>query len=205
MNRTVYPLFHRGDIYAGFDTAAHPPHLHGWNDHEQAFRRIGGDAKIVVEIGTWLGKSALEWCRAAPNAEIVCIDTWLGAAEMWVNHDDPERYQQLRHVHGYPSLYNTFLANIISAGRQSQVTPIPLPSSIALRLLQHHGVKPDIVYIDGSHEFEDVSQDIISAGKLFPRFICGDDYGLWDGVTTAVNYYFPRAEKIGAFWCYEFK
>lgn len=198
--RTVYPLIHDRDIYDGFNADAFPSDLHGWNDHEDHFRRLAANSRLIVEIGSWKGRSAISLCRAAPGAEVVCVDTWLGAQEMWVKHDDPERYGALRLNHGWPNLYYEFLANVVRAGMQSQITPMPMPSSIALRFLAQHGVRPDLIYIDGSHAQEDVEQDIRLGALLNPRVICGDDFGTWPGVRAAVISGLPSVQSDGDFW-----
>lgn len=201
MRTGVYPLlFGDTDIYAGMvaDPAAEPPD--GWNDHSGHFARLASEARLIVEVGSWLGRSAIALANAALQAEVVCLDTWLGAREMWENHGDPSRYGKLRHVHGYPTLYYEFLQNIVNAGKESQVTPMPMPSSIGLRLLHERKIHPDLIYVDGSHEEIDVRRDIEDCLSLRPKILCGDDYGLWPGVTNAVNAMLPDAVVYQHFW-----
>lgn len=194
-------LIHATDPYLNFDADAYPSEVHGWNDHSAMFAELAKDAKVVVEIGSWLGRSAIALSEACPNAEIICIDTWLGAAEMWTNHEDTERYQQLGLINGYPSIYYRFLANVVRAGRQGQITPMPMPASIGLRLLQNWSIRPDLIYIDGDHSVESVTEDIQNSLRLNPRVIAGDDLGFWPGVTSAVARLLPNAKSNAAgFW-----
>jgi hypothetical protein len=197
----IRDLFHDRDIYEGLHPM--PALMHGWNNHSEMFRKLlGPDAKVVVEIGTWLGNSALHLCDAAPNAEIICIDTWLGALEMRGEKRDPDRFQRLQCRHGYPMIYYQFLSNVVHAGKQSRITPMPFPASIALRWLAQKSISPDLVYVDGSHDYEDVLADIKSTLELHPKIICGDDYQPgWIGVIQAVNELIPDVQvNADGFW-----
>ena len=195
--RPVYSRLYDHDIYRDFHPLAKD--LHGWQDHSAHFHRLAAGAKLIVEIGTWKGRSALALCDAAPGAEVVCVDTWLGAGEMWEDHTDATRYGSLALKHGFPCLYYQFLSNVVRHGRESQITPMPMPSTIALRLLAKWNIRPDLVFIDGSHDYEDVATDIRLAKALNPGVICGDDWGLWEGVTRAATEAGAHGEE-GNFW-----
>jgi hypothetical protein len=77
-----------------------------------------------------------------------------------------------------------------------------MPSTIGLRLLSVWNVRPDLIYVDASHAEEDVLLDLKGSLALRPRILCGDDYGVWDGVTRAVNKTLPDAWKgpYGFWW-----
>ena len=92
--------------------------------HESpAFRELVLQArpKLIVEVGTWKGASAIRLAEEVESAglaaQILCIDTWLGALEFWTAQDDPERYQSLQLKHGWPQVFYQFM----------------LPSSISTR------------------------------------------------------------------------
>ena len=122
------------------------------------------------------------------GTKIVCIDTWLGALEFWTDHTDPERYQSLKLRHGYPTVYYQFLANVCHRGFQNRIIPFPQTASTAALWFRQAGIAADMVYVDASHEEEDVFQDlcnyweVVKAGGL----LFGDDYS-WDGVRLAVQ------------------
>lgn len=207
MTRTIYPaLYGDENIYSGLNADDWPSDNHGWNDHEDSFHRLAANASMVVEVGTWKGRSALALARACPNAEIVCIDTWQGSPEMWLDRYDSTRYGALRMRHGVPQLAFEFLANVVRAGLQERITPLCAPSSVGLEILRRLDARPDLVFLDGSHEEEAVWSDIRAAQRLSPQFICGDDYdvGSWPGVVNAVNRLLPNASKNEAcFWWVE--
>lgn len=190
----VRPLLHRTDPYEGFDPAPWPDDSSGWGSDSPAFGELVESVRPtrIIEIGTWKGGSALTLAshldRLGLDCEIICVDTWLGALEMWTDPDDPDRHGSLRLKHGYPTLYYTFLANVARAGRQNRITPFPVPSITAAQWCSLRCVHADLIYLDGSHEEEDVYQDLVTwwemvrpGGRLF-----GDDWS-WDGVRLAVQ------------------
>lgn len=194
-------LLHAVDPWAGFDPSQHPEDLQGWHgDHPLLSRLVVEEQpQLVVEVGSWKGQSSTHLGRAlrdlgpadgAPR-QLLCVDTWLGALEFWRDQDDPERYRSLDLHHGYPRVYYQFLANIAHAELQDTVIPFPQTSITAARWLIERGVSPDLVYIDASHEENDVYADLTyfwhaarSGAVLF-----GDDYQtqFWPGVVNAVD------------------
>lgn len=128
-----------------------------------------------------------------PMPELVCVDTWLGATEFYDSFDDKTRYRSLDPKNGYPQVYYQFLANIKRRNWHDIVTPFPQSSTNALRFLGKKGVKFDLIYVDGSHEYDDVCSDLKYAWPLLREggVIIGDDYcDHWSGVVDAVNEFF---------------
>lgn len=193
---------HGCDIYEGFDFHNHPEDLTGWGGDSAAFAQLIGETKpeFIIEVGSWKGASALTMADAlianGIEGRILCIDTWLGALEFWSDQNDPERFQALECKHGYPSVYYRFLANVCHRGQQQKIVPFPLPSQAAALWLLRTDLRADLIYIDGSHEEEDVYQDLLDyhvlltpGGKIF-----GDDWD-WSGVRAAVER-FASEEKL---------
>jgi hypothetical protein len=130
------------------------------------------------------------------DIELVCVDTWLGAREFWTWRLDPtisaesKEKRDLHLVNGYPSVYYTFLGNMKQLGLHDIVTPLPLPSNTAAQVLGDLGAVFDFIYVDASHEYEDVKADIRAYWKLLRKggVMCGDDYcDFWSGVKRAVD------------------
>lgn len=198
----IRPLLHRTDPYQNFDPTAWPDDAAGWGSDSFAFGELIEELRParIIEVGTWKGGSALNLAshlqRLELDAEILCIDTWLGALEMWTDLDDPSRHGALGLHHGYPTLYYRFLANVCRAGHQERITPLPLPSVTAAQWFALRGVRAEMIYIDASHEEEDVYQDLVSYWDLVRPggVLFGDDWN-WDGVRLAVQR-FAREEKI---------
>lgn len=125
-----------------------------------------------------------------PMPELVCVDTWLGATEFYESLEDPTRYQSLNLWNGYPQVYYQFLTNVRRRGFHEVVTPFPQSSTNALRFLARKEVEFDLIYIDGSHEYDDVAMDIKYAWPLLRDggVLVGDDYcEHWSGVRYAVD------------------
>jgi len=169
------------DPYEGFNVDDHPGDLQGWNSYHPNFEMMLGTYKprIVVEVGTWKGASAIHMAdlakRMGLDCSFICVDTWLGGIE---HRRHQMYYDSLRTKHGYPQLFHTFLSNVLRAGAQDSIIPFPNTSTTAGRWLKERHVSPGLVYIDGSHDTEDVFADlsvwfdILSVGGA----VFGDDY-----------------------------
>ncbi|MEM7387324.1 MAG: class I SAM-dependent methyltransferase [Verrucomicrobiota bacterium] len=186
---------HQVNPYEDFAYADYEMDARGWGSDSPAFAQFVKEAEqlsLVVEVGTWKGGSALQLGKALseshPGARILCIDTWLGALEFWTDQKDPNRFGGLGLKYGYPTVYYQFLANVCHAGLQDRVIPFPQTSATAALWLRSHGVRSELIYIDGSHEEEDVYQDLNDYWEVLAPggVIFGDDY-TWDGVRLAVQ------------------
>ena len=146
----------------------------GWNSDSPAFAHVLNTVKprLIIEVGSWKGASAIHMAKLAPQAEILCIDTWLGSAEMW-------DYPDLKRHHGFPQVYYTFASNVVHFVGRERICPLPLSSTAAATLLKRRGVLADVVYIDGAHEYVDVRRDIEEYWPLVRPggILFGDDYG----------------------------
>lgn len=171
----------------------------GWGSDSPNFERILTQVKpkLVVEVGSWLGASACHMAsimqRSFSNWEIVCVDTWLGSSEMWRDKNDETRYGQLNLVHGYPSVYYQFLQNVVNSGWRSHITPCPMPSLQAARLFSQWKIHPDVVYLDASHDYEDVLADLRAWYPLARDVIFGDDLYTFTDVNKALDSFCAEA------------
>jgi SAM-dependent methyltransferase len=195
----IRDLIHDIDPYDGLMLDSYTPDLQGWGSTHPVFRYLIEDIRprLILEVGTWKGASALHMAQIQrslniEDAEICCVDTWLGALEFWLgSHRDLERYQSLKLQNGFPSVYYTFLRNVLFKGADRLITPFPTTSAIAARFFAYHGIKFDLIYIDGSHDYEDVRDDLSVYWSLTAPngALLGDDYGNkdWPGVERAVD------------------
>lgn len=158
------------------------PDEHGWfqSCNARLLKRVlGPQTKLLVELGSWLGKSARFMLRAAPSATIVCIDHWRGSAE----HHDPRRQDVNDKL---PRLYETFLRNMWPW--RDRVVALRSDTVAGLRELGRLQLAPDLVYIDAGHDYENARADLRTALELFPAArIAGDDWIYFEGVRRAVG------------------
>lgn len=158
--------------------------------------------KIIIEVGSWRGSTAI-WMASIVkklnlNCVIICIDTWLGSPEHWLQKGGGIwGDENLNRKHGYPQLYYTFLNNIMVKQCHDVIVPLPLPSESAIKVLERKKIMADLIYIDAAHEFEPVYRDIkYYWERLNPDGILfGDDYIGWDGVTQAANQFAQEVKK----------
>ena len=178
----------------GFDATRYPLDLQGWGSDAPIFADLIAwtRPRLIIEVGSWKGASAIHMagiCAAQGlEAQILCVDTWLGAGEfITAAPGDPER--DLRRVHGWPTVYYQFLANVVQTGHAGRIVPFPQTSQIAARWLAAQGVRAELIYIDGSHDAADVRQDIEAYVPLLQRggVLFGDDYDCWPSVRQAVE------------------
>jgi hypothetical protein len=156
-------------------------------------------AKVVIEVGSWLGLSTRHIAKTIPKDGVVyAVDHWLGSP----NEDNS--------VFDIDNLYRQFLSNVIHENLTDKIIPIRMSSEEAAPILQ---IVPDLVYIDATHAYDEVYRDI----TLWYPFVkghgvlCGDDYnwGLESSVKRAVDRFAAENNLMvhddGWFWYYEEK
>ena len=197
------------DIYNNFFPL--PEDSRGWNSCSDIFKNliIKTNPSVIVEVGTWKGASAINMAKILKelnlDCKIYCVDTWLGALEFWTNYAHTEE-RDLMLKHGYPQIYYQFLSNVVHNNLQDYILPLPLPSNIAYKVLLSEGIGADLIYIDGSHEYEDVKSDIQNYKKILKSgaVMFGDDVP-WPGVNQAIDEILGNKIKIveNNYWIYE--
>lgn len=146
---------------------------HGWNSEKPEFAEIvkGQNHRLIVEVGSWFGQSALRMAAMCPDALVICVDTWFGSTDHMPFN--------LPKTMGFPSLYQQFLVNTASSPYANRIYPLVQTSRNGARMLKKLPFAPSLIYIDGSHESPDVYDDASAYYELLPKggTIFGDDYG----------------------------
>jgi hypothetical protein len=198
----IRELIHKADPYAALPKQQY--NNWGWHSDSPYFEQIIFEVRPlrILEIGSWLGASAIHManiCKALGlQTEIVCVDTWLGALEFWTNQDDTSRYEMLRLQDGYPSVYEQFRSNVIRSGLAGMITPFPITSDIAFRFFEEKGIKFDLIYIDGSHDYSDVKRDVHNACDT-GAVVFGDDFDQ-ESVSLATMLYGAKPTEHPPMW-----
>lgn len=143
---------------------------HGWfskNGHIAFLRQfVGPKIQVVIELGSWLGKSTQWFFRHCPNAMVFAVDHWRGSAE---NHRDDETARKL------PTLFETFCVNMWPD--RHRVVPVKESTLEGMDALKRFGVSADLIYVDAAHDQDSVFSDVVTAWRLWPgALLCGDDW-----------------------------
>lgn len=166
--------------------------LYGWfpEENKETLSRLINEhnIKTVIEIGCFLGKSTAWFVEQ--GCTVTTIDTFEGAQDL---NGSAEVIKRL------PTLFEQFCFNMKALGIEDKVRVIRMRSDEAVYL--HNIRKADLVYIDGSHVYEDVIKDIIYWGIFARKVLCGDDYTPHQpGVRKAVDKLLPDADKKQRVW-----
>jgi glycosyltransferase involved in cell wall biosynthesis len=145
-----------------------------------------------VEVGSWKGKSssymAVEIANSGKNIQFYCVDTWRGSVE-----------HQQANQHELDRLYDIFCENM-SPLREHHV---PLRTTSLEAAKKFPDASLDFVFIDASHEYSDVLDDIKAWWpKVKPGGImAGDDFNMsWPGVVQAVRESFDYCDIQEGCW-----
>ena len=153
---------------------------HGWLSEENK-RNLAGilqeiDEPLVVEIGTWLGMTTKYLLDLRKDLRIITIDMFEGSKEHLENPewkailDAGLMEQAQRNLWGY----------------RKRCCIIKNWSGLGLQYLSSKQIKPNLIYIDGSHEYNYVYTDIVLSLIFFKdAIVCGDDVN-WPGVKRAL-------------------
>jgi predicted O-methyltransferase YrrM len=139
--------------------------------------------KNIVEVGCWMGRSTTA-LASGTTGTVYAVDTWEGS---------PEHGEIMQSITP-DNLYKAF-----------QHHTSDIPNIVAIRQPSIHAAskqnwadRVDMVFLDGSHDYQSVIDDIrawlpkIKDGGL----LCGHDYNYCPGVKRAVDEILPEAKVI---------
>ena len=203
-NELVESLWAGRDPFVGFPKAAYAVDLQGWNSwHPFLIRGVEElRPRIVVEVGVWKGGSVITMAKTMKDngidGVVIAVDTWLGAWDHWLN---PGFFEDLGFESGYPKLFHRFMANMIHEQLTDHVVPLPLDSGNAAQVLQAKGIQPDLIHLDGAHDYDAVMRDLkLWWALLRPGgVLVADDYthdGRWPEVRQAVDEFYSTRPRV---------
>ena len=133
----------------------------------------------ILEVGRWVGSSALAWVEGLRDAcagegTVYCVDLWHTDSSAFVFEPGAMALANEWHQIGY----EVFRYNVQVAGAQPWVVPMLGDSRKVLPALAPASF--DIVYVDGYHGYEIATEDIAHAKRLVRDggIVCGDDLEL---------------------------
>lgn len=198
----IFPFYLCAALPSPYDTVdVLPYNPQGWYSNGPSMEWLlkSTKAKVVIEVGSWLGRSTCHIAKTIPeDGKVYAVDHWLGTPS-----EDNSAFD-------IPNLYRGFLSNVIHENLTHKIIPIRMSSGEAAKTLN---VYPDLIYIDATHEYNEVYEDITA---WFPfvkghGVLCGDDYnwGYESSVKRAVDRFAMENNLIvhddGWFWYYEEK
>jgi len=148
---------------------------------ELAIESTHGD---IVEIGSWMGKSACIFAGAcidhAPGTRVYCVDplTMLGSPSQ-------EAYHQ-RITKGLTGTFFQFIQHASELGYYNQIVPLATTSSLA-----EPAIPGDcrLAFVDARHDYQGVSTDTrLIIPKIRPGGVLAlHDAGVYDGVDQHIE------------------
>lgn len=141
----------------------------------------------VVEVGVAYGFHAKFLCENHSDLEYIGVDPYVPGYDP----DDAFERDVRRHfesptaAQSFDRLYTAVLARL---NRHKNASLLRMTSNAASMCLLEFNTQPQLVYLDGSHKFDAVLDDL---NKWWPivkhgGVLCGDDF-TWPGVRGAVE------------------
>jgi predicted O-methyltransferase YrrM len=129
----------------------------------------------VLEVGSWVGCSALTWSEALDDSKsiVLCVDPY----EPYFSDWDVEKSATCKAMNEY--LKAEQVCQAFWENTKHSKTPIRLLRA-KLNEVAHLLSQFDLIYIDGSHYYPEVLEDLKNAGPLVNEsgYLCGDDLEL---------------------------
>ncbi|MDP1682153.1 MAG: class I SAM-dependent methyltransferase [Burkholderiales bacterium] len=147
----------------------------------------------LMEIGSWIGASALTFGFSMRQFDvsggILCVDPWLPYFNEADIAQGADYYETMNEMGKSDVAYKLFLHNVrfspISIQHQRGVSAEILPK------LESNSF--DVIYIDGSHYYDDVAFDLKESDRILKigGILCGDDLELQ--VSDGIDFNFAVA------------
>lgn len=143
---------------------------------------LGRPRVDILEIGSWVGHSALTWSDAiaafcTDKGTVVCMDPW---TPYFASEEQRAQgpYAQMDSIARAGLAYDLFLHNAKFAAPGVEIRHLRGSLSDYDRFLRDGAF--DLVYVDGSHYYEDVLSDLQRSERLLKDggILCGDDLEL---------------------------
>lgn len=130
------------------------------------------EANVVVEIGVWKGRSTIALCEACPGV-VYAVDHFMG------NQQELGREHAIcQTAEGRREVMWAALCNLQPYMESGKCRMLPMPSAFVADLFDDADLRAYFVFIDGSHGYEDVLDDIVCWKSIVRRggIIAGHDY-----------------------------
>lgn len=151
------------------------------------------DHRHIAEIGSWRGRSTAALSDNTPGI-VTAVDTWAG--------DPDSATDDFFREHGPDGLHLEFIKN-----KADNVLAVRATSLDAAAWFVERGKTFDMIFIDGSHDYDSVRADILAWMPLLDAggLLCGHDYyekPEWggQGVRRAVDELLDAKVAVHSIW-----
>ena len=147
---------------------------------QEVCRVRGTNFVRILEVGSWAGTSAVSWGKALEeigvNGSVMCVDFWEPYLDLSV--DVEPTYAEMNEAAADGKVFRLFQHNIECCGVAKYVSYQQGSTVEVLPRLASGSY--DVIFLDGSHRYEDVAFDIEQASRLISDggIVCGDDLEL---------------------------
>ena len=161
-------------------------HIQGWMSlpELQWLYRMAGRYQTIVEIGCWKGKSTHALLTGAQQngGAVTVVDHFKGAV------GQEGHFPEVAHL----DIYHIFMASL---GHFPNLKVLKMPSMEAAKKVK----SAEMVFIDGSHDYENAKDDLDAWDGKATKLICGHDYQ-FPGVKKAVMERFGVPHICDSIW-----
>lgn len=218
---TVFKLFDNKSPYANFPPEHLRPYLlhneiHGWGSTNPVFEKVIrlANPRVIIEVGTFLGNSALHMANVTrrlglENTIILCMDDFRG----WPGFAGYNQgmFRSVIDINGDVILMQQFMQNVVDAGEEERIIPMPFATGAGLDKLCLTGIYADLIEVDAGHSFHSAWEDINRAWKLLKPggvmfghdyFNGSEEYGVRRAVDKFAKEHNLRVEPNGEHWIF---
>jgi hypothetical protein len=167
----------------------------GWFSYNELYDKMVVNAPFnstFVEVGSWFGKSTNHLIKkileSKKDIKLTTIDTFKGSESSELDKVVVDAFSG--------DIFYEFIENTIISNNYDSFDIIKDTSKNASNNFKNSSI--DFLMIDADHSYESVTTDIRTwFNKVKPGgYIAGDDYGVFDSVTKAVDdYFYGQVEK----------
>jgi hypothetical protein len=122
--------------------------------------------RLILEVGVFHGNTSIAMANEVNrlglhDSFIISMDSWLlDLRFVWNKKQTKTNYFKNIYLGGASQMYYTFLANCIAKNVEDKIIPMQTSSLNGAMALLSHKLRPQFMYIDGSHANPDVFLDL---------------------------------------------
>ena len=136
---------------------------------------------MVLEIGSWAGGSTVTFAEVIKKynggrGKVIAVDAWRNFHGS--EHIEKKSHRVMEQALSQGKIFDLFWHNVVSAGYENIVIPCRGWSRDVLPFVRDESA--DMVFIDGSHFYSDVLNDLKESSRIVKDggILCGDDLEL---------------------------